>query len=689
MTYSNASSNVTSTTSALTGYDGGVITFSKMISNTATVAITANCGNTSFKSSVGSLTRTITLKKSFVANDSNPISTAKTLSISRKWYETKTMEETAYNMMLNAGQIGRKKCFDSYRNGNYESITTRFAIHPDKFRTRIARALQEYFSLGFTDTIIELYNVYPLDIICKNAFGNFKNLLMDITRCHEMAYWLTYLYNSKAVGVSLPDENYAREIMQLFSIGLWELKLDGTRKKYFELDVDDNRYIPQGTTGWDQEVPTYRYSADVANLARIFTGLRHSYGSPLPDVENYGKYTEMTSNINDSKLGAPNDGTGNDFNPWNPYGNCYTYDGFRGQLIMDSTQHEYQLPKVSMAWKYTGDANTVTGKTVEQDLADAYAYANTGMIVIPRRSFTDANTLTYTERSNNLIAGSTTERDLPTSVAMREVDIAITALVNHPSCAPYFAGRMIRMLVTSNPSPAYVARVASVFKNDGTGQVGNLRAVFKAIFMDQEARAPASKELIARSTDMFDHYFVQTGAAPRYLDNKGTFLAYNGTGDGRQYSIARFMTTDAVGIGPLYQLSVFGTYPAAYTPVGPVSANNLIAPESFQYTDNNIIDIYNSTGGFAFNNWYATGGYTEHNLLSTATQTSAQANTNINSLISKYNILLTGNTLPQSYTSNLFSTIYSLTRSSTSTTAVAYVNMLQIIHSSPYSVIRT
>ena len=686
MTYSNVSSNVATSTSTLSGYGGGNITFSNMVANTANVIITANCGNSSSRSSVGSVTRTITLKKSFVATDSDPISTAKTLSISRKWYETKTMQETLYNLMWNAGPVGRTAGTQNYRNGTYQNVTQRFSLHPDKFRTRVGRALQEYFSLGYVDTIYMLYNTYPFDIFCKDAFANFKTLLMDVTRCYEMGYWLTFINNSKATGVTLPDENYAREIMQLFTIGLWELNLDGSRRKAYQLDTDDSRYIPNPTPGWDEDVPTYTYSADVANLARIFTGLRCPAGSPLPEADIYGKYTEKTQYITDREIGKP----GIMEDPWNAYGNSYTYDGYRGQLIMDSRQHEYELPKVSMAWKYTGDANTVTGNTVEQDLEFAYTQANTGMIVIPRRSFVAANTLLYTEKANNLVAGSTTERDFPTSVAMREVDIALTALVNHPSCAPYFCGRMIRMMVTSNPSPAYIARVASVFRNDGTGTVGNLRAVFKAIILDQEARAPASKGLLARSTDLFDHAFTQSTAGPRYRDNRNLWFGATGTGSTSQYSFNAYMGSDQVGIGPLYQLSVFGTYPQLYSPVGPVSANNLVSPESYQYTDNNAIDVYNATAmSGRFEYWFNTGGYNEHLLLTSNTQiqSSAQANTNINAMISKYNILFTGNTLPQSFTSNLFSYVYNSNRLNYPT--VGYINMLQAIHASPYSIIRT
>ena len=64
--------------------------------------------------------------------------------------------------------------------------------------------------------------------------------------------------------------------------------------------------------------------------------------------------------------------------------------------------------------------------------------------------------------------------------------IALDTLFNHPNTGPFIARQLIQRLVTSNPSPAYVGRVAAVFANDGTGVRGNLLAVAKAILTDPE-----------------------------------------------------------------------------------------------------------------------------------------------------------------------------------------------------------
>ncbi len=103
---------------------------------------------------------------------------------------------------------------------------------------------------------------YYMDKLGENAFGNYRRLLEDITYAPMMGQYLTYLRNRKGNGFGvMPDENYAREIMQLFTIGLVELNMDGTQK----------------TDAAGQPIPTYD-NEDVMGLARVFTGLSQAGG---------------------------------------------------------------------------------------------------------------------------------------------------------------------------------------------------------------------------------------------------------------------------------------------------------------------------------------------------------------------------------------------------------------------------
>merc|ERR1719324_1626793 len=96
----------------------------------------------------------------------------------------------------------------------------------------------------------------------RNAFGNFRDVLREVTYSAVMGDYLTYERNAAFdVRKNYPDENYAREIMQLFSIGLWKLNPDGSRKK----DEDGN------------DVPTYS-NEQIMNIARVFTGFDEQQG---------------------------------------------------------------------------------------------------------------------------------------------------------------------------------------------------------------------------------------------------------------------------------------------------------------------------------------------------------------------------------------------------------------------------
>lgn len=136
---------------------------------------------------------------------------------------------------------------------------------PDPLRQRVAFALSQIYvisdrmeDLGVSPEGMAAY----YDVLEKNALGNFRTLLYDVTMQPCMGLYLSDLGNRKSdpVAHTFPDENYAREVMQLFSIGLWMLNPDGTRK----LDA-------QG-----QPIPTYS-NANITEMARVFTGL--SFGN--------------------------------------------------------------------------------------------------------------------------------------------------------------------------------------------------------------------------------------------------------------------------------------------------------------------------------------------------------------------------------------------------------------------------
>lgn len=260
------------------------------------------------------------------------------------------------------------------RAGFDNTIWHQIITEPGQLRQRVGMALSEILVVGINGLQLN-WKAFAaaayFDVLLDGAFGNFRTLLTNITTNAAMASFLTFLGNRKANPTTgaLPDENYAREVMQLFTIGLYRLNSDGTQQ-----------------LSGGQPIETYTQT-DVSQLARVFTGL-------VPD---------STDNS--------------------------TPDRYRRPLVMNAALHE-------------SGASSFLGTSVP--------------------------------------AGTE---------GMAAIGIALDALFAHPNLPPFLSRQLIQRLVTSNPSPAYVGRVAAVFINNGSGVRGDLEAVVRAILLDTEARA--------------------------------------------------------------------------------------------------------------------------------------------------------------------------------------------------------
>ena len=342
----------------------------------------------------------------------------------------------------------------------------------DELRERVKYALSQLF-------VISSNNSTPIqsmprgeasyyDMLGNDAFGNFRQLLQDVTLSPMMGQFLNMLGNNKGNATTDPDENYAREVMQLFTIGLWQLNDDGSQKL--------------GANG--QPIPTYS-NTDVMGLAAVFTGF--SWNIPGDDTDN-------------------------------AWSNCCLYVG--------PGYGEELLPMQSFADHHS---------TVEKQFLG---------VTIP--------------------ASGTPDPD-------GDLKIALDKIFNHPNLPAFFSKQMIQHLVTSNPSPAYINRVAQVFKNDGTGTRGNLQAVIAAILLDPEARDTATAT-----------------ANPQYGKVREPLLRYTEwarafTAQSRNASYNTGSTEDPIyGLGEMWLRSptVFNWFSPGYTPPGtPLATDGLLAPE--------------------------------------------------------------------------------------------------------------
>ncbi len=335
----------------------------------------------------------------------------------------------------------------------------------DQLRQRMAFALSEILVVSGNGGPLwgrGLGLAYYYDVLVNNALGNYRTLLEQVTLSPAMGQFLSMWQNTAAnptLGTHA-DQNYAREIMQLFTVGLWQLNLDGTVQ----------------TDGSGKPIPTYS-QADVAQLSNVFTG----WGS------------------------KPQSHSGDD---------AYVYDD-------DMTD-----PMVAYA-----DFHDKTQKTI------------IGGVVIP--------------------AGGT---------AQSELETALDTLFNHPNVGPFISQQLIQRLVTSNPSPQYVQRVAQVFNNDGTGVRGNLLAVAEAILTDPEAVNTGGnsygklREPLLRLTNLWR-----------------AFNAYSAQNQADEYMVLLNGFTN-FGEYPLYSPSVFNFFRPDYEEPGALTTAGLVAPE-YQITN--------------------------------------------------------------------------------------------------------
>jgi uncharacterized protein (DUF1800 family) len=369
---------------------------------------------------------------------------------------------------------------------------------PDQLRQRVAFALSQILVVsenGVLDENATAVTSY-YDLLVDEAFGDFRRLLEKMTLHYSMGRYLDMAGNRKANPATgrTANENYAREILQLFTIGLKRLHPDGT--------------LVLGPTG----LPVETYSQDVVvGFANNFTGW--NYDNVTPEEFYRARYVmPMTLRANDHEQAE--------------------------KLLLESSV----LPARADAWR---------------DLADAH-----------------------------------------------------DQLFHHPNVAPFIGRQLIQRLVTANPSPGYIYRVARTFEDDGTGARGNLGAVVRAVLLDYEARSLTAaqqpgfghlREPVLRATHILralggrsmseGQPMATSGGSSKYVPNP----AFDSTA--RSQSVPRYLppfdappspgwdigSTSAFAQTPLRPPTVFSFFEPDYVFSGLTGGNGLVGPE-FQIT---------------------------------------------------------------------------------------------------------
>ena len=369
---------------------------------------------------------------------------------------------------------------------------------PDMVRQRWVLGLSELFVVSVPSVTgvqpwTGLGGAHFWDTMAGHGFGNFRDLLEAVTLHPMMGAFLNTRGNQKedpATG-RVPDENYAREVMQLFTIGLHQLNQDGTPRL--------------GANG--QPIDSYTQS-DVTNLARVFTGY---------DTDTRGLGTITNPN--------PPHQTG-----------IWSHGYLQRPMWFDASRHS------TLEKRFLGV--TISGGT-------------------------------------------------PGPEALR---IALDTLFNHPNVGPFLARQMIQRLVTSNPEPAYVARVAAVFNNNGAGVRGDLKAVLRAILLDEAARGPAG--LASRS-------FGKLREPVLRVANWGRAFKVRSLAGSWKHSVGNWDPESDLQQVPLGAPSVFNFYRPGYVPPSTEMATMGATAPEFQIVSESSVSAYvNYLQNFVYEGFY-------------------------------------------------------------------------------------
>ncbi|HYJ07204.1 MAG TPA: DUF1800 family protein, partial [Chthoniobacterales bacterium] len=341
---------------------------------------------------------------------------------------------------------------------------------PDQLRQRVAFALSEILVVSnTTGNLGEQPGALPTyyDVLVRGAFGNFRQLLEDITLNPAMGRYLDMLRNDRAnaARTRIPNENYARELMQLFSIGLYRLNLDGS------LTLDAAGF----------PIETYGQDA-ILGTAAVCTGWTF-FQATTPYI----------------------------FNP----------------------PANWRSPMVNVPTRHSLDAKTILDG-----------------VMLP--------------------ANQSAAEDLKTT---------LDTVFNHPNVGPFICRQLIQRLVTSNPSPGYLYRVASVFNNNGQGVRGDLQAVVRAILMDYDARGSAktaqgaghAREPVLRLTNLL--------------------RAFNASSPDGKFSIRNANAN--LGQEAMHSPTVFNFFSPDYSAPGAIAEAGLKSPELEITNETTVVTVAN------------------------------------------------------------------------------------------------
>jgi uncharacterized protein (DUF1800 family) len=411
---------------------------------------------------------------------------------------------------------------------------------PDQLRQRVAWALGQIVVVSDQDAGLSDEPILMAewnDILVRNAFGNYRTLIAQTLRSPMMGRYLTHLrnrkfeitprcydqrpplnddtsagtpgleyhdcngndasnngllapriarYNLPSGGLVAPDENFARELMQLFTIGLIERNAD------FSPIIDPN-------TGLGE--PTYNQGT-VTTLSRVMTGLSYACSGPRTVA---GQSIARTCSCTGADCSFQ---TGNFFSTppsfdINDESGLVHPDRYE-PLICYPRYHDtgrdrsgWQLPGTVPTNPVGATIELAAGQTIPGGTPGAMKNVELGGTVVLALPEVDPGVARAAAVNCDALnaASPADQKNKCLTYCNNSIDNAIDMLFLHPNTATMVSRQLIQRLVTSNPSPGYIQRVAAIFANNGAGVRGDLAAVVQAVLFDAEARRAVTHPL--------------------------------------------------------------------------------------------------------------------------------------------------------------------------------------------------
>lgn len=426
---------------------------------------------------------------------------------------------------------------------------------PDQLRQRVAFALSQIFVIsGDKIDTPQAYTPY-LNLLETDAFTNYRQIMQDMTLSPAMGHYLDMVNSDKPTAATHADENYARELMQLFTIGEMLINNDGSP----QLDGSGNA------------IPPYSES-QIDAFSRAYTGWTYPT-MPGATLEKH-----------------------------NP---AY----WTGPMVPFESNHD-ETPKQLLTYPGVASGGLLpANQSAEQDLKGA-----------------------------------------------------LDNVFNHPNVPAFVATRLIQHLVKSNPSPAYIERVANAFINNGSGVRGDMTAVITAILMDPEARQGDNPAMQTATDGHLQEPIL-------YIT--GLLRAFGATTDGSNLT----GRAAAMGQTPLTPPSVFNFYAPNYV----IPGSTLLGPEFQILTTASALSRANFANAFIFGTSLGTGATV--NFSSYTSQASNPA-----ALLASLNTLLLHGTMPASMQSSILTAMQDVPGGSSQALAQAETAIYLIVTSSQYQV---